>query len=344
MGRKLQISIVAVVTTMILGALLVYWVDSRYDDQIADGVRIGSIDVGGLDRADAATQIRASLITPLQKNVVVKSGGEKFKLRPDDLHIRADIDGMVDDAVTASLEGGILSRSIRRVTGGEVDYTVKPKIAYSKGSVDEFVDAIATNIDRDPVDASVEPTATSVEPIPSQTGRTLEESKLRKDVENALQSPVDRKVVAQVEKVAPNVTTDELAAQYATYVVVDRANFTLRLYKNLELAKTYTVAIGAIGYDTPAGLYHIQNKQVDPVWNVPNSDWAGDLAGKTIPPGPDNPLKARWMGIYNGAGIHGTSDTGSLGTAASHGCIRMSVLDVEELYERVPTGAPIYIA
>ena len=50
------------------------------------------------------------------------------------------------------------------------------------------------------------------------------------------------------------------------------------------------------------------------------------------------------MGIYNGAGIHGTSDTGSLGSAASHGCIRMSVLDVEDHYERVPTGAPIYIA
>ena len=94
MGRKLQISIVAVVATMVLGALLVYWVDSRYDDQIADGVRIGSIDVGGLDRADAATQIRASLITPLQKNVVVKSGGEKFKLRPDLKHKAEAVSGL----------------------------------------------------------------------------------------------------------------------------------------------------------------------------------------------------------------------------------------------------------
>ncbi len=159
-----------------------------------------------------------------------------------------------------------------------------------------------------------------------------------------MQSPDSRKVDAQVEKLQPQVSSDDLAAEYPTYIVVDRSNFTLRLYTNLELEKTYTVAIGAIGYDTPAGLYHIQNKQVDPVWNVPDSDWAGDLAGTTVQPGPDNPLKARWMGIYNGAGIHGTSDIGSLGSAASHGCIRMSVLDVKDLYDRVATGTPIYIA
>jgi lipoprotein-anchoring transpeptidase ErfK/SrfK len=49
------------------------------------------------------------------------------------------------------------------------------------------------------------------------------------------------------------------------------------------------------------------------------------------------------MGIYNGAGIHGTSDIGSLGTAASHGCIRMAVPDVIDLYDRVDVGTPVYI-
>jgi lipoprotein-anchoring transpeptidase ErfK/SrfK len=53
---------------------------------------------------------------------------------------------------------------------------------------------------------------------------------------------------------------------------------------------------------------------------------------------------ARWLGIYDGAGIHGTADVGSLGTAASHGCIRMSVPDVIELYDMVPVGTPVYIA
>ena len=77
---------------------------------------------------------------------------------------------------------------------------------------------------------------------------------------------------------------------------------------------------------------------------MPQSDWAGNLAGKVIPPGdPQNPIKARWMGIYNGAGIHGTDAISSLGTAASHGCIRMAIPDVVELFDEVPVASPVYI-
>ena len=71
--------------------------------------------------------------------------------------------------------------------------------------------------------------------------------------------------------------------------------------------------------------------------------WAGKLAGRVIPPGPENPIKSRWIGITGGAGIHGTVETGSLGTNASHGCIRMSIPDVEELFDRVPYGSTIFI-
>ena len=82
---------------------------------------------------------------------------------------------------------------------------------------------------------------------------------------------------------------------------------------------------------------------MNPSWHVPNSDWAGSLAGTVVPPGPSNPIKARWMGIYDGAGIHGTDATSSIGTAASHGCIRMTVPDVIDLYPRVPIGTPVLI-
>ena len=100
-----------------------------------------------------------------------------------------------------------------------------------------------------------------------------------------------------------------------------------------------------MGLDTPAGLYHIQNKAVDPAWTMPYSDWVAPAdRGKVVPPGPANPLKARWMGIFDGAGIHGTDQTASIGTAASHGCVRMLIPDVIELYDQVPVGAPIYIA
>ena len=49
------------------------------------------------------------------------------------------------------------------------------------------------------------------------------------------------------------------------------------------------------------------------------------------------------MDFPDGAGIHGTVDTWSIGTAASHGCIRMTIPDVEDLYPRVPLHTPIYV-
>jgi lipoprotein-anchoring transpeptidase ErfK/SrfK len=79
---------------------------------------------------------------------------------------------------------------------------------------------------------------------------------------------------------------------------------------------------------------------------MPNSDWVAPKdRGKVVPGGtPENPLKARWLGIFAGAGIHGTDADSSIGTAASHGCVRMRIPDVIELYDQVPVGAPIYIA
>jgi lipoprotein-anchoring transpeptidase ErfK/SrfK len=146
--------------------------------------------------------------------------------------------------------------------------------------------------------------------------------------------------------VKPDVTTDELAERYPAILIVNRSAFQLTLYKNLELHKTYGIAVGQVGLETPAGLYHIQNKAVDPAWTMPDSDWVAPAdRGKVIPGGvPENPLKARWLGIYDGAGIHGTDAEGSIGTAASHGCIRMRIPEVIELYDQVPVNAPVYIA
>ena len=157
-------------------------------------------------------------------------------------------------------------------------------------------------------------------------------------------APAGRSVSRPVDRVKPEVTSDELAQEYPAYITIDRATFQLRLWKNLKLASTYTIAVGAAGYETSTGVYHVESKQVNPTWYVPDSAWAGDLAGKVIPPGARQPpLRHGGWGSSTGAGIHGTSDVGSLGSAASHGCIRMSVGDVTELYDQVPLGTPIYI-
>jgi lipoprotein-anchoring transpeptidase ErfK/SrfK len=147
-------------------------------------------------------------------------------------------------------------------------------------------------------------------------------------------------------RLKPTVTAAELPRRYPSYIVVDRRGFRLRFYQRLRLARTYRIAVGRQGLETPAGLYDVQSKQVNPSWHVPKSSWAGDLAGKTIPPGPDDPIKARWMAFNGGAGIHGIdpSEYGSIGHDASHGCVRMRIPDVISLYARTPVHTPVFVA
>jgi hypothetical protein len=343
-GRKLYIALTLAVVLLLGAAVAAYAWDESRNDEIAEGVDIGGVDVGGMTEAEAEALVTEELIEPLDRDLVVTYDGVRYELSSERLAIRADIDGMVDHALEVSRDGGLPGRLWRYATGGEVDQSIEPEVLYDKGEVDALVEKIAGEINREPANASIEPGPTSIEPVPAQDGRTLREDELRDSLALAVQSPDHRKVEAEVETVEPEVTTKELAEQYPVYLTVDRSSFQLKLWRDLELAKTYTVAIGAVGFDTPAGLYSIQNKAVDPAWNVPEADWAGDLAGTVVPGGvPENPLKERWLGIYDGAGIHGTDDTGSLGSAASHGCVRMAIPDVIELYDQVPVGTPIYI-
>jgi hypothetical protein len=181
--------------------------------------------------------------------------------------------------------------------------------------------------------------------IHGRNGKGLDVSKLRQKALNELRHPtLERVITGGVHSIRPAVTLHTLARKYATYVSVDRGAFKLRLFKRLRHVKTYGIAVGMAGLETPRGIRHVLEKQVNPDWHVPNSPWAGSLAGQTIPASdPRDPIKARWLGLGDGVGIHGTSEDWSIGTRASHGCIRMHVSDVIDLYPRVPVGTPVLI-
>jgi hypothetical protein len=177
------------------------------------------------------------------------------------------------------------------------------------------------------------------------TGRLLDSRELRRKLHAELVKPTPtRRVWGHVRWTRPAVTRHVLRLRYRTFVTVSRPGRTVRLFKRLHLVRRYTVAVGAAGYDTPAGLHHVISKQVNPTWYVPNRPWAGSLAGQVIGPGdPRNPLKARFIAIGGGVGFHGTADLASIGQAASHGGIRMTVPDVISLYNRVSVGTPVLI-
>ena len=324
----------------------VYAYDRGRDDLIADGVSAGGVPLGGLRASAARARLDRDLVARLDRPVVVRHRDRRFRLTAREARLGVDVAGMVSEAVRRSREGSILQRTRRALADEPVPGDVAPRITYSTRAVGRLVRRVQVAVQRPARDADVSFSRAAVTPRPSQDGRRLRSAELRRAVERrlvALQG--SRRLRARTERVRPAVTTEQLAERYPAIVVVDRARFRLRLFRDLRLTETYKVAVGQVGLETPSGLYRVQNKAIEPDWQVPDRDWAGKLRGKLIPGGtPENPLKARWLGIYDGAGIHGTDAKASLGTRASHGCIRMDIPDVKELYEQVPVQAPVFIA
>ena len=346
MSHKVLIALVALVVLGLLLAVGVWAYDDAQKDQIAPGVKIGGVEIGGRDADSARKIIKRRVVAPLQQPVVVSYQGKDYTLSPKQLNETADVDGMVQEAIDRSRQGNILDRVTRYAGGGDVNADLAPRVSYDKGAVKDFVNQLAAGVDQDPSDASVVPSdgGAKLQKRAGQAGLAVEKGPTTNAIYAAAQSPGSHQTVRPVVKqTKPEVTTKDLSRVYARYIVINRSSFTLRFFHHLRLERSYTVAVGQQGLETPAGLYHAQDKQVDPSWHVPNSAWAGSLAGQVIPPGPADPLKARWIGIFNGAGIHGTDEVSSLGHAFSHGCVRMAIPDVIDLYDRVQVGDPIYI-
>ncbi len=336
--------IVATVVVLLTAAAFAY--DSTRRNEIADGVRVGGVDLSGLTAGQARTKLRDTLLDGLGSPVVVHRAGRYFRMTAGDAQVGVDINGLVDAALERSRSGSMVSRVWRDITGRRVEAVVPARVNYSRAAVARFVARIGAAIAKAPRNAELKFTADGVTKVRERRGRRLKADLLRGEIESALARPgARRSFAAHAQPLKPGITMDSLADRNPVVLTINRGAFRLRLFERLKLVKTYKIAVGQAGLETPAGLYNIQNKQTNPAWHVPNSDWAGKLAGKVIPPGdPGNPIKARWMGIYNGAGIHGTDAVGSLGTAASHGCIRMAIPDVIELFGHVDVGAPVFIA
>ena len=326
------------------GALYAY--DRARADEIAPGVKVAGIPLGGLTTEQAKARLERAILRPLQRPIVVHHGTKTWTLGPREAHLRADLTAMVDEAKARSRQGDLFSRSWRSLTGKKLDDDLKPTVEYSDAAVVRLIDRVRRSIERPAQDAKVTISGDGVKSTPGIEGLAIRASSLHRQIGAAITSTsAKRTFVARTHHTQPKVTTDDLRRKYGTVIVVNRGRFRLQLFKNLKLSQTFGIAVGMVGLETPGGQYTIANKAINPAWHVPNSPWAGDLAGTVIPgDDPSNPIKARWLGIYDGVGIHGTSDDASIGHNASHGCIRMHIPDVERLYDEVPVGSAVYIA
>jgi murein L,D-transpeptidase YcbB/YkuD len=124
-----------------------------------------------------------------------------------------------------------------------------------------------------------------------------------------------------------------LAAQ--ARLVVDLSERELYVYSGGDLVNTFPVAIGTEAHPTPGGEFTIDRIIWNPTWVPPDSEWARGETRKE-PGDPDNPMQGAKLYFRHPAYyIHGTNAPASLGERASHGCVRMSPADVENLAEWV---------
>jgi lipoprotein-anchoring transpeptidase ErfK/SrfK len=112
------------------------------------------------------------------------------------------------------------------------------------------------------------------------------------------------------------------------------------VYKGDKVLTKYPVAIGKKGWETPVGEWQVMEKVVNP-------GWTSFKDGSVMRPGKDNPLGERWIGFWTDGkdviGFHGTANVKSIGTAASHGCVRMFNRDVKALFPLVKVGTTVKV-
>jgi lipoprotein-anchoring transpeptidase ErfK/SrfK len=313
----------------LLFALLYAVPSSAQLTHIRPGVSSGGVDLSGLTVPEAATKLDAELGARLAPDLTIGVAGRPWVLKVAAAKLRLDS-----------------VRTAKRALYAKAGVTqVPPAISHSRLAVRAFVADIAKQVGKPAQDAKIKITLRHIYRQRSKPGRGLDQATATKAIDAALDDPAAPRVLHQrLTRLRAKVNANDLARVYNTVITIDKAHFKLRLFKGLKFRKSYPVAVGQPAYPTPSGRFAIQDKQVNPVWSVPNSPWAGELQGTTVEGGSAaNPLKARWMGIANGVGIHGTGEDWSIGTRASHGCIRMHVPDVIDLFSRTPVGTPVLI-
>ena len=336
--------VVAIAVGIVLLALggvsyAAYRYDRATSDRILPGVKVAGTDVGGMTRDEAIQAVQRTVQERLTEPLTVRAAGGSWNTTPAELGRSADIGAAVERALQASDSVGFVTRVWHRLREEPVDISVDLTFEGGGTGVTALVSSIADDVAQTPRDASVAVVDGEVTFVHSRPGHALGTNVATKRLQAALEEG-EAVVRLPVKTVKPKVPD----AKIGKTIVVDRTINQLYLYNGFDLAKTYPVATAAAGYVTPAGEWTIVDKQENPTWTNPAPDtWGADLPA-FIPPGPGNPLGTRALYLNaSGIRIHGTEDVSSIGTHASHGCIRMLMSDVEEIYPLVPIGTRVIV-
>jgi lipoprotein-anchoring transpeptidase ErfK/SrfK len=282
----------------------------------AAGVRIAGVRLGGLDSAEAATAVRAAFAKPLA--IVVD--GTQVTLDP------------------AKFATAYVATAVSKAHSAAPGENVKLTTSVHGAAVRAYVAKLAKRFDRKGVPARL--TLHAGQPLITEdrSGHKLQPGPVVAGIVSALGANTRLPLHFKTNAISPGLTS----SQIGPVILINRSLNRLTYFDRGQLRR-FPVATGQAIYPTPTGEFHIVVKWANPWWYPPTYDaWAKGL--KPVPPGPDNPLGTRWMGLSSpGIGIHGTDEPTSIGYSASHGCIRMQVPDAEWLFNHVAVGTTVFI-
>lgn len=337
--------LVAIAVLLAFGflAFLAIRYDRSHRDELLPGVIIGSVAAGDRD-ADAIVSRFEGRLTELgREEVRIAAGPTQTSLTLAQMGLRSDADDAVAKARAKAEEMGLISRLSHRLRDKPVRQSYPVSYHVDRAAIRKGLGELAAEVERAPVDAKIDTSTGLVRIIPAVEGRGL-------DIDRATALTFDlgekraNGLSSESEVRAPLLTKKPNITGYDDVILVRTAENKLYHYENGNLSRTYTVATGLAQYPTPKGNFKIVLKRRLPTWVNPDPGGWGKSLPKSIPPGPNNPLGTRALNLNSpGIRIHGTSNVRSLGTAASHGCIRMAMPDVEALFEKVDVNTPVII-
>jgi lipoprotein-anchoring transpeptidase ErfK/SrfK len=316
-----------------------YRYEQNRSTRVLPGVLIAGVDVGGMTRAEAESALQPTVDRILARSIAIEAGGRSWQLTAKELGTSVNVSSALDQAFDLSTTMSWTSRLRHRLFDDPLGRRFDVSVSYQQGVVSGFVKSVARTIHVDPQTAVLDWVDGKLVVQHSRPGTALMSRPALTSLMDALQGTEDS-VSLSTKALRPAVTDKGLGMTIIVRVSENR----LYLYDGLKLVKTYPVATAKAGYTTPLGHWTIINKRINPTWVNPAKDTWGANEPDFIPPGPDNPLGTRALDLdASGIRIHGTPDDASVGTYASHGCIRMHISDSEDLFDRVDVGTRVII-
>lgn len=321
------------------GAYAAYRYEESNAGRVLPGVSVAGVDVGDMTRSQALAAVWEQIDEDLDREIEVTAGDESWHVTPKEMGISARVEAAVDRALGIAEELPWYERAYRRLADKPVNRTLKVAHDFDRGKVRDFVDIVARNVYVSPKNARVDLVDGELVLKRPKRGVELKAKEARRALARAVRREGES-VEFSIRTTPPEVAPEDLG----NTIVVRLSENQLYLYDGLKVEKTYDVATGQSQYPTPTGTWTIWDKRENPTWVNPAPDgWGADLP-RVIGPGPGNPLGTHALYLdAPGIRIHGTYAEGSIGSYASHGCIRMRIADSIDLFDRVDVGTQVLV-